>query len=154
MAAAVLAATGAWADERDDEIKKLTRPDSTVEVGLGAVSENNRRFGQYNGMVDERGYLLLDGSYVRRNDETGTWLGITGRNLGLENRELRLDASRQGDWGVFLDFSQTPRYSPYTALTRLTGYDSTTQTVNGAPASRSSSSRPSARRLTPASTSG
>jgi MtrB/PioB family decaheme-associated outer membrane protein len=134
MAGAVLAATGAWADERDDEIKKLTRPDSTVEVGIGVVTDANTRFGQYNGMVDERGYLLFDGTFVRRDDATGTWLGITGRNLGLENRELRLDASRQGDWGVFIDYSQTPRYSPYTPITGLTGYDSTTQTVNGQPA--------------------
>src|SRR6185503_8398971 len=37
-------------------------------------------------------------------------------------------------WGYFIDFSQTPRYSPYTPLTRLTGYDSTAQTVNGAAA--------------------
>jgi MtrB/PioB family decaheme-associated outer membrane protein len=135
MAAAMLAAAGAWADERDDEIAKLTRPDSTVEAGVGAVDEANTRFGQYNGMVGGRGYLLLDGEYVRRDDATGTWLGITGRNLGLENRELRLDASRQGDWGVFLDYSQTPRYSPYTPITGLTGYDSTTQTVNGQPLS-------------------
>ena len=131
IAAAVLAASAAWADERDDEIKKQTRPDSTVEAGLGVVDSANTRFGQYNGMVKERGYLLLDGDYVRRDDATGTWLGIRGRNLGLENRELRIDASRQGDWGVFVDFSQTPRYSPYTPITGLTGFDGTSQRVNG-----------------------
>jgi len=131
MAAALATAGMAWADERDDEIAKLTRPDSEVSVGAGSVSNDNTRFGQYNGMTKERGYLLLDGQYVRRDDATGTWLGITGRNLGLEDRELRLEQSKQGDWGYFIDFSQTPRYSPYTAVTGLTGYDSTTQTVNG-----------------------
>jgi len=131
IAAAVLAATGAWADERDDEIRKQTRPDGYVEAGIGVVDDANTRFGQYNGMTKERGYLLLDGEYVRRDDATGTWLGITGRNLGLENRELRLDASRQGDWGVFIEYSQTPRYSPYTPITGLTNPDSTTPRVNG-----------------------
>src|SRR5882672_5287410 len=131
FAAAMFAATGAWADERDDEIKKQTRPDSNIEVGVGFVDDANTRFGQYNGMVKDRLYLLLDGEYVRRDDATGTWLGITGRNLGLENRELRFEQSRQGDWGYFVDFSQTPRYSPYTPITGLTGYDSTSQTVNG-----------------------
>src|SRR5262245_56267053 len=131
LAAALFGVTGAWADERDDEIKKQTRPDSNVEAGLGYVDNDNKRFGQYNGMVEDRFYLLLDGSYVRRDDATGTWFGITGRNLGLENRELRIDASRQGDWGVSVDFSQTPRYSPYTPITGLTGVDSTSQTVNG-----------------------
>jgi MtrB/PioB family decaheme-associated outer membrane protein len=131
IAAAMLAAGAAWADERDDEIAKQTRPDSNVELGVGFVSGDNTRFGQYNGMTKERLYLLLDGQYVRRDDATGTWLGITGRNLGLENRELRLEQSRQGDWGYFVDFSQTPRYSPYTPVTGLTGYDTTNPTVNG-----------------------
>ena len=131
LAAAVLAATAAWADERDDEIKKQTKPDSSIEVGIGAVDDANTRFGQYNGLVEDRFYLLLDGNYVRRDDATGTWFGITGRNLGLENRELRLDASQQGNWGVFIDFSQTPRYSPYTPITGLTGFDGTSQVVNG-----------------------
>ena len=131
IAAAVLAATGAWADERDDEIKKQTRPDSTIEVGIGYVDDANTRFGQYNGMTKDRFYLLLDGEYVRRDDATGTWLGVRGRNLGLEDRELRLEQSQQGSWGYFIDFSQTPRYSPYTPVTGLTGYDSNSQTVNG-----------------------
>jgi MtrB/PioB family decaheme-associated outer membrane protein len=131
MAAALAAASAAWADERDDEIKKQTRPDSTVELGVGYVDEANTRFGQYNGMVKDRLYLLFDARFQRRDDATGTWTNITGRNLGLESRELRFDQSRQGDWGYFVDFSQTPRYSPYTPVTGLTGYDSTSQTVNG-----------------------
>lgn len=131
MAAALVAAGGAWADDRDDEIAKLTRPDSTVELGVGFADSANTRFGQYNGMTKERLYLLFDARFNRRDDATGTWTSITGRNLGLESRELRFDQSRQGDWGYFVDFNQTPRYSPYTPITGLTGYDSTTQTVNG-----------------------
>ena len=132
MAAAMLAVGAVWADERDDQIAALKRPDSEVSVGAGYVSDDNTRFGQYNGMTKEGLYLLFDARIRQRDDATGTWTNITGRNLGLESRELRLDQSKQGDWGYFIDFSQTPRYSPYTALTRLTGYDSTTQTVNGA----------------------
>jgi MtrB/PioB family decaheme-associated outer membrane protein len=133
MAAAVLAATGAWADERDDEIRKLTRPDSSIEAGVGGVSDDNTRFGQYNGMTRDQAYFLFDIRSRYRDDATGTWTSLTGRNLGLENRDLRFEQSRQGDWGLFLDYSQTPRYSPYTPVTRLTGFDTTRQTVNGAP---------------------
>src|SRR4051812_14293138 len=104
MAAAMLAAGVAWADERDDEIKKQAQPASNIEVGIGFVDEANTRFGQYSGMTKDRPYLLLDGDFVRRDDATGTWLGIRGRNLGLENRELRFEQSRQGDWGYFFDF--------------------------------------------------
>jgi MtrB/PioB family decaheme-associated outer membrane protein len=130
LASAFTAAGAAWADERDD----LKNPASEVSIGAGWLSEDNTRFGQYSGMVKDRPYLLLDADVRRRDDATGTWLNITGRNLGLDSRGLRLEHSRQGDWGYFIDFSQTPRYSQYTPVTRLTGYDSTTQTVNGAPA--------------------
>ena len=133
IAAALAAATGAGADERDDQIAALKRPDSHVELGVGAVSDDNTRFGQYNGMTRDRAYPLFDLRLRNRDDATGTWTNLTGRNLGLENRDLRFEQSRQGDWGYFIDFSQTPRYSPYTPLTRLTGFDTTTQTVNGAP---------------------
>jgi len=131
MAAALATAGMAWADERDDEIAKLTRPDSEVSVGAGSVSNDNTRFGQYNGMTKDRLYPLFDINMRKRDDETGSWFTITGRNLGLDSRELRLEQSRQGNWGYYVDFSQTPRTSPYTALTGLTGYNSTTQTVNG-----------------------
>src|SRR4051812_537018 len=112
LAAAVGAAGAAWADERDDEIARLVRPDSEVSLGAGLVTNDNTRFGQYSGLTKDRLYPLLDLNLRRRDDATGTWLNITGRNLGLESRELRLEGSKQGDWGYFIDFSQTPRYSP------------------------------------------
>ena len=66
IAAALVASGTAWADERDDEIAKLTRPDSTVELGVGYVDDANTRFGQYNGMVKDRLYLLFDARFNRR----------------------------------------------------------------------------------------
>jgi len=121
IAAALVASSAAWADERDDEIAKLVRPDSEVSVGVGSVSEDNTRFGQYSGMTKDRLYLLFDLNMRKRDDATGSWFSITGRNLGLDSRELRLEQSTQGNWGYYIDFSQTPRASPYTPITGLTG---------------------------------
>jgi MtrB/PioB family decaheme-associated outer membrane protein len=134
LCAAIAAALAAWSSaqgaEEDEEIARLITPRSTVEAGLGYVSGDNTRFGQYTGMTDKKAYPLLDVN-VRRRSADGLWLNLTGRDLGLDSRELRIEASRQGDWGVFAEFWQLPRFSPYTPLTRLTGYDTTTQTVNG-----------------------
>jgi MtrB/PioB family decaheme-associated outer membrane protein len=129
LIAAAIAAIGnpALADERAE----LKTPDSSVSAGIGFVSDDNTRFGQYNGMVEKGPYLLLDADVVKREDATGTWTRLRGRNLGLESRNLRFDQSRQGDWGYFIEYDQIPRYSPYTPLTRLTGEDTTRQTVNG-----------------------
>lgn len=114
-----------------DEVNELTKPISSISLGAGYVSEDNLRFGQYTGMRDEGPYGLFDLNIVNRNDVTGTWLLLDGRNLGLENRELHFEHRRQGHWGYFLDFSQTPRYNPYTVNTGLSGIGTPYQTVNG-----------------------
>ena len=130
-ATSLLCAFGPAVAAEGAEVTELTKPSSSMEVGVGVVSQNNQRFGQYNGLVDNGGYGLIDLNLVKRDDATGTWLRFSARNLGLDNRELRLEYSRQGDWGYFVDFSQTPRFDPYTVTTRLAGIGSTTQTILG-----------------------
>lgn len=114
-----------------DEINEHIKPISSISLGAGYVSEDNLRFGQYTGMRDEGPYGLFDLNVVNRNDVTGTWFLLDGRNLGLDNRELRFEQQRQGHWGYFLEFSQTPRYNPYTVNTGLSGIGAPYQTVNG-----------------------
>ena len=130
---ASLAALGSAAAAEGDDFAYLTRPDSTLSVGVGYVNNDGARFGQYTGMNQSGGYGLLDADIAKRDDATGTWLKLTGRNIGLENRELKLEHNRQGDWGYHLDFSQTPRYEPYTANTAVTGIGSANLTIPTAP---------------------
>lgn len=132
-AAALVAAFPAYGEE-DEDIAMLTRPQSTVEAGVGAVSDDNLRFGQYSGLHEERAYLLLDADINLRDDPSGTWLRLRGRNLGLESRELRFENERQGDWAYFVDFSQTPRFSPYVVNTTLAGIETGSQVEGGVPA--------------------
>jgi MtrB/PioB family decaheme-associated outer membrane protein len=135
MAAAVLAAFSpagrAAEEETTPTVAELARPTSTINLGAGYLSDDGPRFGQYNGIRKEQAYLLFDGEYRSRNDATGTWLNITGRNLGLESREARLEYSQQGRWGAFLEYGETPRFEPRTAITGLTGIGTGNQTVNG-----------------------
>jgi MtrB/PioB family decaheme-associated outer membrane protein len=131
IAAALSCAFGPAAAQDADEVTRLTKPSSSVEVGIGAVSDDNQRFGQYSGLNEDGAYGLIDLSVVRRDDATGTWLRLTGRNLGFDNRELRFENERQGNWGYFIDYSQTPRFDPYTVTTTLAGVGTTTQTIAG-----------------------
>jgi MtrB/PioB family decaheme-associated outer membrane protein len=120
-AAALLAVFGSAGAAETETTSLVTKPESTISLGAGYVDSNGARFGQYTGMHKNGGYGLLDADIVTRNDTTGTWLKFNGRNLGLDNRELRFEHNRQGDWGYYLDFSQTPRYEPFTVNTAVTG---------------------------------
>ncbi len=129
MAAAVIASTAAAYAAEGDEIAALTKPDSNIEFGLGYLDSDGKRFGQYSGLNEQGAYGLLGGSLIKRDDATGTWLNLNGRNLGLDSRELRFEHDRQGDWGYFIEYNETPSFNPYTVNTGLTGIGTATQTV-------------------------
>lgn len=131
IAAALYGAFGHALAQDADEITRLTKPSSSVEVGIGYVSDDNQRFGQYTGLNEDGAYGLIGIDLNRRDDATGTWLRLSGRNLGLDSRELRFENERQGNWGYFIDFSQTPRFDPFTVTTQLGGIGTTTQTILG-----------------------
>jgi hypothetical protein len=127
---ALCAAAPASADEAED-LQRQTKPESEAVAGVGYATGASRQFGQYSG-INERGfYGLLDLSLIRRDEPTGTWLSLQGRNLGLDSRELRFDHNRQGVWGYAVEFTQTPRYDPHVINTRLSGIESGSQTING-----------------------
>ena len=82
-----------------DDVTQLIKPDSSVSVGLGAVSGNKQDrafFGQYNGMRRNSGQIILDIDYLKRDDASGTWTNLSGRDLGNENRELGFSQQKQG----------------------------------------------------------
>jgi MtrB/PioB family decaheme-associated outer membrane protein len=134
-AALLLAFGGAWAQEANpspDEIRKdLYTPDSRISVGVGYQASDNRRFGQYRNLSDEQAYGLLDLDLIKRDDATGTWLKLKGRNLGLDGREMRVDHERQGDWSYFIQGNQMSRSEPLIINTGLLGLGSAKETVNG-----------------------
>jgi MtrB/PioB family decaheme-associated outer membrane protein len=119
----------ALAQEQDPEIAALTKPESEVSVGLGYWSKDRPRLGTYDGMREKGGYGLLDALINTRDDRTGTWFILDARNLGLDTRELRADWLRQGNMGVFFEYSRTPRDEPYTVFTAVQGIGTTTQRV-------------------------
>jgi predicted CXXCH cytochrome family protein len=81
-------------------------PTGSVSVGAGYWSGDRPRWGVYDGMHEEGAYLLLDGYFRRRDDATGTWLRLDASNLGLDTREIRAEWLRQGNMGLFLEYSR------------------------------------------------
>ncbi|MGE5387050.1 MAG: MtrB/PioB family decaheme-associated outer membrane protein [Betaproteobacteria bacterium] len=131
LALAIFAAFGT-AQAQDADIASLTKPESSVSAGVGLVDGSKRDralFGQYTGMRKEDGFLLLDVDFSKRDDATGIWLQMQGRNLGLDNRELSFSWDRQGNWKIFGDYNEIVRHDPRTINTALVGAGSTTPRV-------------------------
>ena len=133
LAAAIAACFGA-AQADDDAVTDLTKPASEVSAGVGAVSGSNPRerslFGQYNGLRKEDAYFLLDLDVVKRDDATGTWLTLYGRDLGLDSREARVQWDRQGNFKIYGEYWELTRWYPRTVNTGLDGAGTTTPVVN------------------------
>lgn len=127
----LLMAPDAFAAEELDDRELLINLESSVSLGLGYVDDDGPRYGMYSGKDDNGLYGLGEVDIVRRDNETGTWLKLRGRNLGLDSREVRLEHERQGDWGFAIDYSQLPRLDPYSVNTGLEGVGQRTQVVNG-----------------------
>lgn len=129
IAAAVFAVFSTADAAEIAEIEALTKPESTIQFGLGYVDGDNRQFGKYNGLNEQGTYGVLNIDAIKRNDATGTWLKFRGRDLGLASRELRFEHEAQGNWGYYLEFNQIPRYEPYQAFTGVSGIGGNVLTV-------------------------
>ena len=115
-----------------DEVTELSKPESTISAGIGYVSDDSTRFGQYTGMNEQGVYGLLDIDIVNHNDVTGTWTLLESRNLGFDHRDLRFEHRRQGHWGYFLEYSQIPRFEPFTPTTAVNGMGTPNLSVTAA----------------------
>ena len=130
-----LAVTAAFASalaQEAPEATALKRPDSAVSLG-GGISTGTPRdrsiWGQYNGLRENDANLLLDIDYVRRDDATGTWTTLRGRNLGLDSRDIAFGYQKQGDWRIGLDYSELVHREIRTINTGMQGAGSTTPGV-------------------------
>lgn len=121
MTAAVLSAYSPVYAQQNDEIVELTKPSSSVSIGAGYLSEDAPRFGRHSGLNEQGFHGLLNADINKRDDSTGTWIKFKGNNLGLESRDMRFTHERQGDWAYYLDYSEIPRFEPFTVNTAVTG---------------------------------
>ena len=132
MVLTVLAAIGPALAEEGEDIAQYTKPESSVSVGVGGASGDSREraiFGQYNGMRNHSYSLLLDIDMINREDATGKWTTLEGRNLGLDDRELRFSQQLQGDWKYYLDYNQLTHKEIRTINTGMLGAGSATPSV-------------------------
>lgn len=132
IAAALLAAFGNAHAQENAEVSELITPDSSISAGAGVINntQDAKRFGQYTGMNKGSAYGLLDFDWIKRDDATGTWAMLTGRDLGLDTREAAFSQQKQGDWKYRLDYNEIVRNDPYVIHTGMTGIGTANPAVN------------------------
>jgi MtrB/PioB family decaheme-associated outer membrane protein len=127
------------ADEADDEaddsswlLEEQTVVKNYVEIGLGNVSDSSARFGRFTGLDEDGLFPVVNLDIFRRGpwdgDDAGYWR-LTGRNLGIDSRDLLLEAGRQGSWNFHIGFDQIPHYQTDDTLTIFQGAGSTNLTL-------------------------
>jgi len=116
-------------DDDDDAVARLIKPESTVGMGLGVVSGDKEVFSQFNGLRKNDNNLLLDFNIVKLDSEAGFWTSFEGRNLALDNRELRFSQQKQGDWKYSAEYNEITRHDFRTINTGLLGAGTATPTV-------------------------
>lgn len=132
--AAALAALAAssTAAAQEPELDDLIHPQSRVELGIGAINHDARRFGMYNGIRESGVYPIVDGTIYQRNDETGTWIRVFGKTYGTEGGQLRFEHEKQGDWNYYVEGGRTTYTNPREISTTLTGLGTTVNLRPGA----------------------
>lgn len=102
-------------DPANADVRSLTVPTSTIEVGGLYVSKDSTKFGEFNGLNKKGGYLI--GNVDARGGKgyglgaTGERWRIFGNDLGTNSRSLGASAEDQGKWSFGVGFDQLRHYT-------------------------------------------
>lgn len=124
LAAAQDSGGGFTLEQAPPEQKPEVVRTSSVEIGMGWLSTDSFKFGEYTGLTD-RGLFGIGNVDVYRHppydgDSTRYW-ELTGRNLGLTSRSIRGEFGQQGTFKLFGEFDQIPHYRLDDAQTPFLG---------------------------------
>lgn len=126
----VLAQPLAWAEEEEIvDVQRLIRPDSEVELGLGYVSKDSYKFGDYRGLQREGAHLIGNVELNRRSEDHATYLQLKARNLGLDSRSLKVEGGEVDNYSLRLEYDQIPKLYSDSYQTPFTNPGSTSLTL-------------------------
>ena len=91
-----------------------------VNVGLGNVSDDSFKFGEYNGLHEAGTYGILDANLYYRGEEA-QYLDFSVADAGLDSRSLSIAGGRQGSFDLYLDYNEIPHFISDSASTPYRG---------------------------------
>lgn len=102
----------------------------TVDLGIGYVSDDSFKFGEYTGMYEKGAYFIGDAALSSRS-ENANYLNVDASNLGLDSRSLGVEGGKQGTYKFILKYDELPHYISDSTKTPFLGSGSDTLTLPG-----------------------
>jgi MtrB/PioB family decaheme-associated outer membrane protein len=121
----------------------------TIDVGIGGVSDDSAKFGDYTGL-DQQGAFLIAGGRVRYRGKDGWYGNLSASDLGLDSRSLAADGGREGRFSARLGYAEIPRHYTDTASSPFLGMGSAVLTLPPGFPAPDTASMPLAATLQPA----
>ena len=107
---------------------KYTGWRGSLDFGLGWVSGDSLRFGDYRGLDEKGFYAALDGDVHFRNLQ-GRYFDLYATNLGYDSRELDMQGGNTGQYELRFGWQEIPRYLGYGTQTPFLGVGSDVLTL-------------------------
>jgi MtrB/PioB family decaheme-associated outer membrane protein len=100
----------------------------TVDAGLGYVSDDSYKFGEYNGLNQQGGFFVGNASVRSRGEDAAYW-NIDASDLGLDNRSVSVEGGKQGKYEMFFKYKELPHFISDSVLTPFGGTGGTSLTL-------------------------
>jgi len=93
---------------------------ASVELGLGYVSNDSYKYGEYTGLTEEGVYFLgnANGSY---RDKKANYFNFDFKDIGLDSRVIEMEGGKQGLYDLDFEYNQIPKYTSDTSRTPYSG---------------------------------
>ena len=92
----------------------------TPNLGVGFVSDDSAKFGEYTGLDHEGAYVVADAD-ARYRKPDGLWLDLSAIDLVLDSRYFGVEGGKQGRYEVHLSYKQLPHHLGDTAMSPFLG---------------------------------
>jgi hypothetical protein len=131
---AVLATGQAVRAQEDATPQELTAPTQKIEAGVGGVSKDSNKAGEYDGLQKKGAHVIgnfdLRGGGTYDSNDATRWR-LQGTDLGLETRSLKSEYGEQGKFRFFLDYDELTHNLSDSYMTPFLGAGGTRLTLPG-----------------------
>ena len=91
-----------------------------IEIGLGNVSGDSYKFGEYSGLNEQGGFFVGNTDLYYR-DQDASYVNLSASDLGLDSRSVSIEGGLQGNYKLFLNYDEIPHLISDSARTPYIG---------------------------------